>query len=70
MEFFVVNYDYGTGSTYFGILAESATQIEAELEFVTVVDPLVEKGLTEEWLRRLKAGALPLSDPRWDRLRR
>lgn len=48
MDFFVANYDYGTGSAYVGILADSAAQIEAELKFVTVVDPLVAKGLTED----------------------
>ena len=69
MQFFVVHYDYGTGSTHVGILAESVAQIEAELKFVTVVDPVV-AGLSADLVSRLKAKAVPINDPSWDDVRK
>jgi hypothetical protein len=70
MRFFVVHYDYGTGSTHVGVLAESAAQIESELKFVTVVDDRATAGLDAGLVERLRAKAIPIDDASWDDVRR
>jgi hypothetical protein len=68
-NFFVVNYDYGTGSAYVGIFADSKDQIESLLKFVTVVDPAALR-LDEKLLRLLRDEAKPIDDSSWDDIRR
>ncbi|MBY0563133.1 MAG: hypothetical protein K2P58_03015 [Hyphomonadaceae bacterium] len=67
--FFVVDYDYGTGSTYLGVLADSAEQVETVLKDVRVVDSNA-PDLSPDLIDRLKHIAKPLSDPFWDEMRR
>jgi hypothetical protein len=66
-KFFVVNYDYGTGSAHVGIFADSKEQIESALKFVTVIDP---ERLDPALLQRLKDDAKPIDDASWDDIRR
>lgn len=67
--FFVIDYDYGTGSTYLGVLADSAEQVQKALKDVRVVDPNA-PDLTPDLIQRLKHGARPLNDSFWDEARR
>jgi hypothetical protein len=69
MPFFVVNYDYGTGSAYVGVIADDAAQIARELKYTTVVDP-DEQGLDAKLVERLRAEAVPIHDSSWDDVRR
>jgi hypothetical protein len=69
VNFFVVDYDYGTGSAYVGVLAESAEQIIAELKYVAIIDP-VEAGLSADFVQKLRAAAMSIDDQRWDGVRR
>jgi hypothetical protein len=66
---FIVNYDYGTGSTHLGVVAESAEEVVARLQHVKIVDPDV-VGPTADHVRKLKAIARPIDDPLWDNARR
>lgn len=69
MGFFIANYDYGTGSTFVGILAESASQIETELKFMTVVDPISAQ-IPSDLVQRLEASARPIDDKIFDDIRK
>lgn len=66
---FIVHYDYGTGSTYLCVIANSEEQVLSELNFVRIVDPAA-KGLDPDYVKRLKGIARPLHDPFWDEIRR
>jgi hypothetical protein len=66
---FYIKYDYGTGSTYLCVIADSEEDIVRRLEHVRVIDPAVEK-LEPDHLKRLSLKALPIDDPFWDEMRK